>query len=103
MPAVRKHLTPKYYVDQAIFYHVDELSLLLSDPDENLKLDEQDSIIFNSSLTSPGTIIELPTKNYVDSLHEIKRNRRDLSSVFTNQHKEFDNIKLTNLVSITVN
>ena len=40
---------------------------------------------------------------YVNGLHEINRNRRDLSSVFNDQDNEFDNIKLTNLDSVTVN
>ena len=87
MPAVREHLTPKFYVDQAITY----------------RLDEQDSIILNSTLTSPKTIIEIPTKSYFDSLHEINRNRRDLSSVFNDQDNEFDNNKLTNLDGVTFN
>ena len=39
---------------------------------------------------------------YVDGLHEINRNRRDLSSVFNDQGNEFDNIKLNNLDSNTV-
>ena len=63
MPAVGEHLTAKYYVDKVIFYSVNELSLLRLDPDEKLKLDEQDSISFNSTLTSPKTIIEIPTKS----------------------------------------
>ena len=51
--------------------------------DEKLKLDEQDSILLNSTLTSPRTIIELPTKTYVDSLHEgNERSRRDLGLDF---------------------
>ena len=132
--------------------------MLRLDPDEKLK---QDSIILNSTLTSPKTIINLPTKNYVDknfndpsiikntdhvdfndenldkvsfikvntypfleehltpkvyvdntisdiisyvdNLHEVIRNRRDLSSVFNDQDNEFDYSKLTNLESITVN
>ena len=41
--------------------------------------------------------------SYVDNLHEINRNRRDLSSVFNDQVNELDNNKLTNLDSITVN
>ena len=77
--------------------------MLRLDPDEKLKLDEQDSIILNSTLTSPKTIIELPTKSYVDSLHERSRNRRDLSSVFNDQDNEFDKNKLTNLDSVSVN
>ena len=80
-----------------------EPSLLRLDLDEKLKFDEQGSIVLNSTLTSPKTIIELPTKSFVDSLHEIIRNRRDLSSVYNNQDNEFDNIKLTNLDSITAN
>ena len=40
---------------------------------------------------------------YVNELHEINRNRRDLSSVFNDQDNEFDNKKLNNLGSIKVN
>ena len=54
-------------------------------------------------MTSPKTIVKLPTKSYVDSLHESKRNRRYLSSVIFDQDNEFDNIRLTNLDSVTVN
>ena len=46
---LEEHLTPKYYVNQAISVIVDE-SLLKIDPDE--KLDEKDFIVLNSSLTS---------------------------------------------------
>ena len=80
-PTLEEHLTPKIFVDQAFSNIIDE-SLLKLDPDEKLKLDEQDSIVLNSYLTLPKTIIEIPSKSYVDSLHEINRNRRDLSSVF---------------------
>ena len=75
------------------------------DTSEGLKLDEQESKLLNSTLTSPKTIIELPTKSYVDSLHEISRIRRDLSlsSVFFDQDNDIDNNVLTNLDSNTVN
>ena len=82
MPAVREHLTPKFYVDQAVPYWLDELSLLRLDPTEKINLAEQDSIIPNSALTSLKTTIDLPTKSYVVSLRESSGNRRDLSSVF---------------------
>ena len=98
-PRDAEHLTPKLYVDNAIH----ESSLLRLHRDEKLKLDEQDSILLDSILIPPNTIIEIPTKSYVDSLHEINRDRRDLSSVFNDQDSEFDNNKLTNLDSITVN
>ena len=47
-------------------------------------------------------MIKLPTKSYVDSLHDSSRNRRDLSTVFNDQDKEFDKYKLPNLDSVTV-
>ena len=68
--------------------------MLRLDPDE--KLDEQDSILPKSTLTSPKTILELPTKSYVDSLDESSSNRRDLLSVLSDQDNDVDNIKLTN-------
>ena len=45
---------------------MDNSSLLRTDPDEKLKLDEQDSIVLNSSLTLPKILIKLPTKSYFD-------------------------------------
>ena len=56
---IDSHLTPKLYVDNAISDAIDESSLLRLDPDEKL---EQDSIILNSTLTSPKTILEIPSK-----------------------------------------
>ena len=41
--------------------------------------------------------------SYIDNLIEINRDRRDLSSVFNDQDNEFDNNKLPNLDSITIN
>ena len=73
----------------------DESSLLKLHPDEELKLNKQDSIIFNSLLTSPETIGGLLTKSYVDSSSENGRNRRDMSTVFHDQDNEFDRNKLT--------
>ena len=75
--------------------------MLSLDPDEKLNLDEQIFIFLNSTLTSPNTITELPTKSYVDSLHENSRNRRDLSSAFNDQDSEFDKNRFNNLDSIT--
>ena len=68
-----------------------------------INLDKQDSIILNSAFTFPKTIFESPTKKYVDSLHENRRNRGDLSTVFNDQGNQFDNTKLTILDSVTVN
>ena len=74
-PQIDSHLTSKLYVDNAI----DESSLIRLDPNAKLNLDNQDSIILNSTLTSPKTVIEIPTKGYIDSLHEEnERSRRDL-------------------------
>ena len=71
MPAVREHLTPRHYVGHANFYHVDEISFFRLDPDEKIDLDEQNSIVINSTLTSPKTKIDLPTKSYLDSRQKI--------------------------------
>ena len=87
--------------------------MLRLDPDETLDLDDQDSIILNSTLTEPKTIIEIPTKAYIDSLHEEnERSRRDLGIDFydessdlvkDNQDNNFIDNKLTNINSITIN
>ena len=103
-PTREEHLKPKFHVDNFVRDCVDEASLLRLDPKEMLHLDGKlDSIFLTSSFTSPRTVIELPMKSYVDSLHEINRDRRDLSSVSNDQDSEFDNNELTNLDSITVN
>ena len=101
------------YVDNGISNSLDEPSLLRLDPDEKWKLDEQDSIIDNSTLTSPKTVIEIPTKAHIDSLHdENERNRRDLEISFydksselveNNQDKDFNDNKITKLDSMAVN
>ena len=64
LPQIDSHLCAKLYVDNAISKSVDESSLLRLDPNKKLDLDNQDSIILNSALTSPKKIIEIPTKAY---------------------------------------
>ena len=64
LPQMDSQLTAKLYVDNNISDAIDETSLLGLDPDERLT---QVSKILNSILTTSKTIIELPTKNYVDS------------------------------------
>ena len=86
LPQIDSHLTAELYVNQVISEGVDDSSLLRLDPDEKLNLDEQDSIFLNSTLTSPKTIIDLPTKSNIDSLHaENVRNRKDLNIDFYNK------------------
>ena len=112
-PQTDSHLTAKLYIGVAISNNVDESSLLRLHLDENLKLDEQDSINLSSSLTSPKTIIEIPTESYIDSLHqENEQSRRDSCIDFCdessdlvkyNQDNDLNGIKLTNLNSVTVN
>ena len=109
LPQKDSHLTAKLYVDNSI----DEPSLVRLDPDEKLDPHNQDSIILNSTLTSPKTIKEIPTKSYIDSLHEEnERSRRDLGIDFydesndlvkNNQDIDFNDNKLLNLDSVTVN
>ena len=102
-PILDAELTSKFYVDNFVLDCVAEESLLRLDPKGKIHYGKLDSIFVNSSITSPRTIIELPTQSYVDSLHEINRDRRDLSSVFNDQDREFDNNNITNFDSITVN
>ena len=47
LPAVREHFTAKFYADEVFFHSEDDSPLLRLDPDENLELDEQDSIFLN--------------------------------------------------------
>ena len=113
LPQIDSHLTAKLYVDNTISNSVDESSLLRLDPNEKLDLDNQKSITLNSNLTDPMTIIELPTKAYIDSLHEEnERSRRDLGIDFynesndlveNNQDNDLNDNKLTNLDSVIVN
>ena len=94
LPQIDSHLTAKLYVDNAISDGINEQSLLKLDPDEKLT---QDSIILNSTSTSPKTIIELPTKNYVD-------NKFNDSSIIKNtDHVDFNDKVLDNVHSIKVN
>ena len=53
LPQIDSHLTAKLYVDKAISDSVDESSLLRLDTDEKLT---QDTVILNSTLTTPKTI-----------------------------------------------
>ena len=109
MPPIDSHLTAKLYVDNSI----NQSSLLRLDPNETSDLDNHDSIISNSTLTEPKTIIEIPTKAYIDSSHEEnERNRRDLGIDFygesndlvkINQDNNFNDNNSTNVNSITIN
>ena len=82
-PILDAQLTPKFYVDHFVLDCVDGESLLRLDPKGKVHHVNLDSIFLNSSITSPRTKIELPTKSYVDSLHgENERSRRDLGLDF---------------------
>ena len=94
LPQIDSHLTAKLYVDNAISDGVNESSLLRLDPDEKLT---QDSIILNSTLTSPKTILETPTKNYVDTKFN------DPSIIKNTDHVDFNDKVLDNVHSIKVN
>ena len=109
MPQIDSHLTAKLCVDNAI----DQSSLLRLDPDETPDLDNQYSIILNSTLTEPKTIMEIPTKPYIDSLQEEnERSRRYLGIDFydessdlveKNQSNDFNDNIILNVRSIQIN
>ena len=82
---------------QAISDGVDEPSLLRLDPDEMLKLEEQDSTILISTSTLPKTVIELPTKNYLN------KNFIDPSIIRNTADADFKNKNLDNVRFVKTN
>ena len=88
-PAVNSHLTCKEYVDNNINWTVDNSSLLRLDSNEQLDIPNQDHITLISAFTSPPTIINIPISN-----QNLVRN---------NQDNVFNNYKLTNISSVSVN
>ena len=94
LPRIDSHLTTKLYVDNTVSNALDEPSLLRLGPDEELK---QDSIFLNSTLTSPETIIEVPTRNYVDN------NFNDPSIIKNTDQVDFNDKILDNVRWIEVN
>ena len=82
------------YVDNAISDAIDVPSLLRLDPDEKM---EHDSIIPYSTLTSPKTILEIPTKNYVDNKFN------DPSIIKNTDHVDFNDKRLDNVRWTRVN
>ena len=98
-PTLEEHLTPKLYVDNVIRNSVDESILLRLDPEEKLKLDEQDSLVPNSTLTLPKTIIAILTKTYVDYKFDGPRIIKNTTHVDFN-HKNFDNIRFVKVNSM---
>ena len=88
-PAINSHLTCKEYVDNNITWTVDNSSLLRLDSNEQLNIANQDHITLNSSFTSPPSIINIPISN-----QHLVRN---------NQDNDFNNYKLSNILSVSVN
>ena len=77
--------------------------MLRLDPHEKLDLDNQDSIVLNSTLTTPKTVIEIPTKTYIDSLHdENERARRDLNDELDKDTLVRFNQTLENCLQVSV-
>ena len=96
-PEYGDQVTSKSYVDNAIRNSVEEPTLLRLDPDEKSNLDGQKSKIPNSTLTTPKTIIEVPTKNYVDNKFN------DPSVKKNNAHIDLNDRNITNARFILVN
>ena len=71
--------------------------MLRLDPDESLKLDERGYILLNSSLTSPKTILKIPTKIYVDEKID------DPSIIKNTTHADFNDKNLDNVRFVKVN
>ena len=108
-PQIDSHLTAKLYVDSSI----DEVSLVRNNRDNdfgNYNLTNINSITLKKQAENDNEVI---TKAYVDQFHqENERSRRDLGIDFydessdivkNNQDNDFNNNKLTNINSITIN
>ena len=107
-PTVGEHLTPKVYVDNAI----DESSVVRNNKDDFgiYNLTNINSITLNKQSENDNEVI---TKSYVDQFHqENERTRRDIGLDFydeskdlvkSNQDNDFNENKLRNIDSITVN
>ena len=74
LSVIGEQLRAELYVDNVLFNSVDESSFLKLDADETRWTGFYNWKLF---LTSPNTLIEIPTKAYADSLTENDRNRRD--------------------------
>ena len=109
MPQIDSHLTAKLYVDNS----VDEQSLVRNNKDNdfgNYNLTNINSITLNTQAVNDNQVI---TKAYVDQFHqENERSRRDAGLDFynestdlvkNNQDNDFNDNKLTNINSITIN
>ena len=109
MPQIDSHLTPRLYVDNAI----DEISLVRNNQDNdfgNYNLTNKNSVTLNTQAVNDNQVI---TRAYVDQFHqENERSRRDVGLDFynesndlvkNNQDNDFNDNKLTNINSITIN
>ena len=99
IPSLEEHLTPKLYADQAFSNIVDDSSLLRLDPDEKSGIDEQNSILLNSTLTLTKTIKKLPTKFYVDNTFEDPKVFKNTAHVDFND-KNLDKVRFVKIDSM---
>ena len=109
LPQIDSHLTAKLYVDNAI----DETSVVRNNQDNdfgNYNLTNINSITLNKQAVNDN---DVSTNAYVDQFHqENERSRRDVGLDFynesndlvkNNQDNDFNDYKLTNIDSITIN
>ena len=109
LPQIDSQLTAKLYVDNG----VDESSLVKNNQDKDFNIYNLTNIISITLNTQAVNDNQVITKAYVDQFHqENERSRRDLGRDFyneasdlvkNNQVNDFNDNKLTNLDSITVN
>ena len=113
MPTVGEHLTAENYVDQAIYIHLDNPTLVGSNQDivfNNFNLTNINSSNLN---THAFNDIQVNTKSYVDQFHqENEQSRPDSGIEFykessdlrkNNRDNDFNDNKLTDFDSITAN
>ena len=98
-PAIVDDANARYYIDQSI----DKPTFVRNDKNNDFNNHSSTNISQITLNSEPTDDNHAATKSYVDSLSGNDRNRRDMSTVSNDQDNEFDNIRLTNLDSITVN
>ena len=87
----------KTFVDDAIILGVNESLLLRLNTNSLSKLDERDYIHLDSTIPSPRTTLELPTRIYVD------KKFTDPSIIKNNAHVDFNDKNLDKARFVKVN
>ena len=100
-PISIREAASKIYVNHALTLGVNESLLLSLHPDAISKLDERGYRLLDSTVTSPRTTLEIPTKNFVDNkFNDYSINRKTAYVDFND--KNLDNVRFVKVNSMPV-